>query len=230
MFDLFKSKKVPPGMIGETARINALFQTVKEQGAVVSLRIAGSEVWYNSTLVAMEPRQGLLALERIQEENGHQRMIRVRRFHAMTRCKGVLSFNAELLPGIKEGQTRYVIRMPEAVEYQERRTGSISLSTTAPSAITLMGMGRVARGYLSDISLTDLELRTRDIVPFRPEEEVASCTFQLPGGLSVSCRLKVISTQLDTIAHETRVRGELLDLPEFQRRELDRTLAELAQA
>jgi len=239
MFGLFKSKKVPPGMIGEVERITALLQGVKEQSAVVALRIPGSEAWYNSKVLLVESRQGLVVLDRIQEEKGHERMIRTRRFHALTRNNGILSFNAELLPATKQEKvTRYVIRLPELVEYQDRRSlasggtgsgssqdeGSSLTPLTSQAAITLMGKGRAVRGFLSGISLTELELRTRDIVPFQPGDEIPSCTFELHS-VSVSCRLKLLDTQLDTFAHETRLRCEILDLPDSQRLDLSRAIA-----
>ena len=228
MFGLFKSKKSAPGMIEEAARITALLQEVKEQASVLALRIAGSEAWYNSAIVALEPRHGLLALERIRDEQGHLRIVRVRRFHAMARYNGVISFNAELPANTKVEQTRYVIRMPQSIEYQERRLSGVTLSAGS-AVVTVLGKGCMMRGYLSDISLTGLELRTRDVVPFQPDDEAASCTFQLPGGVPISCRLKILTTQLDTIAHETRIKATMLDLPELQRRDLDRTIARLAQ-
>jgi hypothetical protein len=225
MFGLFK-KKVPPGMIGETARITALFQEVKDQGVDVSLRIPGTYTWYNSKVVAIDPYHRLLAFNRIQEEKGHEQMMRIRRFSGLARCKGLMSFDAELIPP-KEGATRYVIRMPELIEYQARRTSSASI-TNSRTTVTLMGLGRMLRGYLSSMSRNDIELRTRDIVPFQPGDEIASCTFELYG-VSVSCRMKLLDTQLDTIAHETRLKGTLLDLPESQRMELDRAIAQLNQ-
>ena len=228
MFGLFKSKKLAPGMVGESARVIALLEEIKSQATVLALRIAGSEIWHNSAVVALDPRHGLMALVRIQDEQGHQRIIRVRRFHAMARCNGVVSFNAELPDTTKPEQTRYVVRIPKTIEYQERRLGGVAL-TVGAAAVTVVGKGCMVRGRLSDISLTGLEFRTRDMVPFRPNEEASSCTFQLPGGVSISCRIKILTSQLDTMTHETRVRGEMLELTEHHHRELDRSIARLAQ-
>ncbi len=228
MFGLFKSKQEAPGMIGDKARVTALLQELRTQATVLALRVAGSEVWHNSALVAIEPRHGLLALERIQDDAGHQRIIRVRRFHAMARYNGIVAFNAELSPDTKAEQTRYIVPMPRSIEHQERKAGGVTLAVGA-AAVTILGNGSAMRGYLSDLSLSGLEIRTRDTVPLRPDEEASACNFQLPGGGAVSCRLKIISIQLDTTAHETRVRGEWLDLPEHQRRDIDRTIARLVQ-
>ena len=214
--------------VANRERIIALLSDLADHRARVAIRVLGNDLWYQSMVLEIDIQGNRLVLDHIHDELGHRRLLRARRFQAEARLLGVaVAFNGELAPGDGEDGA-YHVTLPSTVEHRERRKSyRVEIPGDRAVPVSLIGMGSSLRGHLQDISVTGLSIRTRDTVLFHVGDEVTSCSFTLPGGVSISCRLRIISLRLDSTTHQTRVGGEMLDLSEKQRRGLDRTLAQM---
>lgn len=191
--------EAPEEAITAPARVEALLQRIIAERLFVTVRLPGFDTSYNSTILELDRARGELLLDELYPEDGHVRLQQLRELRVHARLDGAaLTFNSTLRDVGQEGGLNYYrIRIPERVDYyQRRRFHRVDADQVADVEVKLMGEGAgevPVTGRLHDISEGGISfwLDATAARALRTPWKVPHCEIRIPETEPLACAIEV---------------------------------------
>lgn len=221
-----KTEKVTHG-----PQIAGLLKRVRDQRVLLSVRVPGSDVIYNSLLLDVDPARNLILLDELNPSTGHELACKARQLRIRCQCQGVeLSFVCPIEIGKgQSGVSFYRAPLPDSINYLQRR-GSyrirIGLNMHIPVALPLAPETRL-EGELFDLSMGGLGANLPNQIELTRGQIIESCTLELPNGEPLTTEIEIRFVRIDRASQSQRIGASFRNLAPQQQSLLRRIVTQL---
>ena len=212
-------------------QIVGLLRRIRDSRNLLTIRIPGSELTFNSMLLEVDADEGYILLDELNQPRGHELVQEKGVLRAFCRCQGVeINFVCRVqVEQSRDGVAFYRGVIPDSLSYYQRRSAyrvHVTLDTDIPVLLTL-DEGERLQGHLHDLSVGGIGLTLDTEKELRQGLVIPDCTLKLPKGDPVRTDVEVRFARTDTEKHVTRIGGRFLHLPPKIEARLSRFVAQL---
>ncbi len=212
-------------------QIVGLLRRLRDGRNLLTVRIPGSELTFNSLLLEVNADEGYILLDELSHPRGHELLREKGTLRAVSRCQGVeVSFACKVrVEQGRDGLAFYRGEIPESLTYYQRRSAyrvHVTLDTDIP---VLFGLeeGERLQGHLHDLSVGGIGLTLDTEKELRQGLVIPECTLKLPKGEPIRTDVEVRFARADSDKHTTRIGGRFLHIPPRVEARLSRFVAQL---
>lgn len=206
--------------------IEALIQRTVSERLFVTVRLPGLDTDYNSTILEVDHDRGEFLLDELYPEDGHRRLQQLWELRLYARLDGAQLSLTSTVRGLGEegGLTYYRVRIPERVNYyQRRRFHRVDADRIIDVEVRLDdgAEGVPRRGRLHDLSEGGISLWLEPEVAetLRLPWKVPYCEVRFPGDEPLACAIEVRNVRYVEARGECIAGGRFLfDDPRMRQR------------
>ncbi|MDJ0808064.1 MAG: flagellar brake protein [Gammaproteobacteria bacterium] len=201
-----------------------ILQGFQQKRSLLETRIGDHPETFNTAIIGINPKTGIMALDEITPEAGHELFLRRKTLHLAGRADGVevecdLQFIAERS---QAGIPYYQVDIPKVIIYiQRREIHRVPLNGAPPFRGQLGAYGqRLISGYAADLSLQGIGLVLKELESLHRGDEMTTCMLQIPGNQRLYFSLEVRYVRQIKHRGTTRIGGRFLDLSKKEQNRL----------
>jgi c-di-GMP-binding flagellar brake protein YcgR len=201
--------------------------------ALVTVHLAGDPRSYSSSLLRVEPSQGMLLMDELNPREGHALLMEQQRFRVEARMLGTrISFAGALAGADTSGPIAvYRVRLPARVRLQQRRAAfRAEAGPTTRIPVHLESLeGSSAAAILRDISVGGLgaEVLRRPLEPFEAGQRLPHCAIQPPDLEPIHAEVELRYIGRSRASRNLRVGARFIDPSPATRRAIRALVAQL---
>lgn len=213
--------------VTDERRIAHMLKGLMDSRALLTVSVPDHSDACNSVIFHIDPEQGILYLDELTPQSGHEKLLAVGRagIHAM--LHGVHTyFRASLAShGEENGIAYYRVPYPDVLFYEQKREHYrvyIGLSQRLPVDIRENFRDGVMSGRLYDLSVGGVGIRFPADVSLTEGEVLPNCRIELPGEGRLDCSLEIRHVHHDPAHNEIHVGARFINLQGLQQRAIQR--------
>lgn len=219
--------------ITSSARIATLLRPVMERHTVITATLSDSNQFFNTALLDIDPVKGMLLIDELNPNTGHDLFLTNQRVTLHTMHEGVeINFTVNLKKaGSDNGIAFYELEYPESIRYLQRRI-SFRVPVSGANIIDVeihTEYKKMFTGELSDISAEGMCIRfpKKKGNPFENKSEETQCVIRLPNKQQIKCAFKICHSVMHDTNNNLHIGGHFEHLDKIQRRAIERFVIEL---
>jgi c-di-GMP-binding flagellar brake protein YcgR len=208
--------------ITECGRIIWILTQLMEKRELLTISIEGSQEKFSSAIIEVDVKAGQAHLDELMPRLGNKLMVDKCRFQVSGRLDGInVDFNMSLVDtGRHDGLVDYVVSIPKAVNYWQRRDSHrVRLPMNPSFRVTLVSRDNVvAEGSLRDISHGGAQVLLKSGTTVTSGKMLYECAVELPTGPEIYCTVDVRYSTPCGKHNDIRAGIRFLDLTPYQQR------------
>jgi c-di-GMP-binding flagellar brake protein YcgR len=216
--------------------IQHLIKKICAKHSLLSVLIEFSDEYYGSTIIEINNKENYLVIDELYPIEGHEKIKTGSRLTFNTQYQGAFVNFVSTIEAIGENKKAayYKIRMPDEVEYHQRRNTyriATSLSETIP--VTLVNEDEVMiNGELRDLSHGGLCIRINALphILLKSEDYIPTCLIQVSNRQKILTSINICHVLELKETGSLRVGAEFANMSKIDRRELEHLIASLERA
>jgi len=219
--------------ITSSVRISSLLRPLLNKHAFITATLPDSNQFFNTALLALEPDNGLLVIDELHPQEGHQLLTKAQQVTLRAQFEGVeINFSIKLKSvESTNGIAFYNLEFPKNIRYLQRRSAfraSISAAKDIVVKITTPD-NKIYTGELHDISAGGMCVRIprKKALALSEYKEETQCAIILPNKKQIRCTFRVCHSVLHEPSDCLLVGGRFENLDKIQQRVLERFVVEL---
>ncbi len=229
-----KKYSIEPEHITSRPRLLSLLNRIKDQFAILSVKLPKSNSRYTSAIVAIHPEEDYIILDELTPAEGHDHFLRVRECTIEVFSKGQgMTFTSTLVSkGLENGIAYYKIALPPSIYYYLQRTSyrvPLPLNKRAPLLLRSPDES-IMEGEIVDVSLGGIGFRlpcTPWTEKLTPGTELPSCQFVLGSGDVLTFDIKIRYAGPGKDKKTIRIGAQFVKLTKRQQKRLERYIMSL---
>lgn len=233
---VIESKHLPADaeLIRSRQQIIALLHQLRDSHNLLTVELPNCSEDFTSALIELDTRDDVLSLDELTPHDGHELLEQTGYCYVSTHLRGVfLGFCAELLKVCEGGTVLYEIRLPDAIDYAQRRQHyrvEIPASANLPVLMITTDNVRIS-GLVRDISESGIcALLNQSPDTLQSGALLPRCSIELPSHKKVMCGIELTYVEKRYKDRRVRIGGRFTDLRPADQRELQRLVAEFERA
>ena len=219
--------------ITSSSRIVALLRQVMERHTVITASLPDCSQFFNTALLDIDPDKGILLIDELNPNTGHDLFLNTRRITLSTMHEGVeISLTANLKKsGIDNDIIFYELEFPESIRYLQRRNSfrvPVSISSIINVEIHTEDKNIIS-GELSDISADGMCIRfpKKKGGVLENDTKETQCIIRLPNNQQIKCAFKICRSISNKSSNSLYIGGRFERLDKIQSRAIERFVIEL---
>jgi c-di-GMP-binding flagellar brake protein YcgR len=204
-----------------------------EGHAVITATFAGSNLFFNTAFINIDPDKGILVIDELKPNTGHDLLTNAQCITLQTANGGVeINFTVDLKnSGSDNGVAFFELEYPESIRYLQRRN-SFRVPVSGANKIDVeinSGNKNIITGELSDISAEGMCIRLpkRKNIPLDDYPAELQCVIRLPKKQQIKCAFKVCRSAVNDETNIVHIGGHFERIDKIQRRAIERFVIEL---
>ena len=219
--------------ITSPARMSAVLRPLLDKHTLLTIIIPGVEKRYTSAFLSFDIDKQELLIDELHPEDGHKFLTQSGELKIYTQLDGVdVNLKATVLNSdIENGIRFYILKLPESIQYRQRRDSyrvNVSSAKSIPVEIKTTD-NKSYHGELQDISAGGLCVRfpAKSSPPPEIRTQETQCTITLLDKRKIQCALYICHTHPHEASGTTHVGGRFEHLDKIQHRTIERFVVEL---
>jgi c-di-GMP-binding flagellar brake protein YcgR len=233
---VIESKHLPADaeLIRSRQQIITLLHQLRDSHNLLTVELPECDEDFTSALIELDTRDDLLSLDELTPREGHELLERAGYCYVSTHLRGVfLGFCARLLKTYDGATALYEMRLPDAVDYAQRRQHyrvEIPASASLPVLMITTDNIRIS-GVVRDISESGLcALLNQSPDTLQAGSLLPRCSVELPNHKKVLCGIELTHVGNRYKDRRVRIGGRFTGLRPVDQRELQRVVVEFERA
>lgn len=228
-----KSDATQYELIDEPAKISKLLERMQNAHTLLSVRVPGSNLAYNSMILQIDAGREWITLDELHPGEGHTRLLEARKLTANGDFDGVeLVFDATVIEHDKQSNIYfYRVSFPQRVKYFQRRSSyrvRVLKSSSLP-VILVVDASNYLQGQLHNVSAGGVAIRFTRPLPgiIQRGQLIPECELRLPEGEKIVCSVEIRHVAREGQTSNTLVGARFSKLGTVQQRTLNRFIASI---
>lgn len=215
--------------IDDPIQIIALCQRIVSERLFVTVTLADSTERYDSTILGVDTENGVFYLDSLYPESGNELLRRQRWLRLRANFdKTGLTFTSQVEgEGEKAGIRYFRVRLPERVDYAQRRANfRVSVGSSPEIPVVLHDSRGSLQGRLHDISVSGLSVRLSraDADRVEPGQMIESCVVEVPDESPIVAAVEIRDVR--TEQNRIIVGGRFIQVDRLAEQRIERFVAE----
>ncbi len=218
-----------------TTQICLVLRQLQDYRVLLTVQVGDSKERFTSAVLEVVQQAGYLVLDELSPKAGHALIRNSPTIHVRGILNGLeVKFETRVAQvGQEGGLSFYKVRLPERIDYPQRRQShrvTVPLATGVPISL-LMPDERIVQGELRDISPEGLGMRVRlgSVDPKQDRGAAAICEVRLSKGYELVTDLELCHIDPAVRTRVPRLGARFLGLNPIQSRRIEQYCAELAR-
>lgn len=222
-----------PRRIDLPEQITHILQGICNRRNLVTVRLPRCKEAFTSSILKLDRRAGMLILDELSPQEGHELLMQRKELQIDTRHHGVeVGFKTTLAGASQEGGIAlYRVPIPRTLQYNQRREHyRAEVGVVLPIPIILEGVkGQAFHGQLIDISVGGIGAQFQDA----SEEDLADgarfavCEIELPPGQRLRTGLEICFVSRALVSRQLRIGGRFIELNRADQHTIAKFIASL---
>ncbi len=205
--------------ITDRQQIIHIFNNLYREHRVLEARIDEHPEIFTTTVLGINPKTNMMALDEINDETGHKLFLQNRELHLSGRKDGVEIDCTLKLIAVKENSKipYYQVNIPDDLIYAQRRNDHrVSLVANSQFRGQLENQKQII-GYAADLSLHGIGVVLKNQEPVVHGDKITSCVLRLSEEQPLYFNLEVCFVQQIRQRGVVRIGGHFLELEKRDR-------------
>ncbi len=222
-----------PSEVNLPTQIAHILQRLARHHTLITVSLPECEDSFSSTILKLERDAGVLCIDELNPEHGHELLLAQKRLRISARLKGVaVDFETTLQDVKKEdGIAIYSVAIPAMLHYHQRRAHFRAVIGPAYEVPVVLEMsdGRLHEGQVHDISPGGIGARFQHLAAneLRCGARIENCAIKLPRGHTIHSALEVCFVDPSEAPAQLKVGGRFVELTRANEHMIARFIADL---